>query len=300
MMNKKTAATIFGLMLVITSGAWGDQPRPKASELIEGGITAKKDSDSCALKTTGQKCEKHIREGVDPKILKALDELEKLGKTVKDLQADLSLDKLDTLVDERSVKEGKLYYQKEKKGIRFRISFEKTTDDRGTYADREDYVFADGWLTHRQQRNKREDRHQITRPGQQSKELMQIGESPLPIPIGQKPEHLLKDFEVSLIEANEKADPVKIKTVHLKLVPRKGTKLAMSHTRLEFWLREGDYWPIRSQWENDSGDIFTAEMSKLQKNKKMKKKVFKLAKLPSGYEMKKYPLPKESADESKD
>ncbi len=251
--------------------------------------------------TAEKTCEKNIREGVDPKILEVLDKLEKLGQTIKDLQADLTLEKLETLVDDRSTKEGKLYYQQEKKKIRFRISFEKTRYDGRTRADREDFVFADGWLTHRQARGKREDRYQYTRPGQQSKDLMRIGKSPLPILIGQKTEEVLKKFEVSLIEVNEKTDPAKIKTVHLKLVPRKGTELAMSHTRLEFWLlRERDYLPVRSQWENDSGDIFTADMSKLRKNKKMKKKVFKLPKRPAGYETKEHPLPEEPEDDGKD
>ena len=250
--------------------------------------------------TAEERCEKNIREGVDPKILEVLDKLEKLGQTVKDLQAELSLEKLETLVDDRSTKEGKLYYQQEKKKIRFRISFEKTRYDGRTRADREDFVFADGWLTHRQARGKREDRYQYTRPGQRSKDLMRIGKSPLPILIGQKTEEVLKKFEVTLLEANKKTDPAKIKTAHLKLVPRKGTKLAMSHTRLEFWLREPDYLPVRSQWENDSGDIFTADMSKLRVNKKMNKKVFKLPKLPSGYELKEHPLPEEPEDGGKE
>ena len=247
--------------------------------------------------TAEKTCEKNIREGVDPKILEVLDKLEKLGQTVKDLQAELSLEKLETLVDDRSTKEGKLYYQQEKKKIRFRISFEKKRYDGPWRAEREDFVFADGWLIHRQERGKREDRRQVTRPGQPSKDLMRIGKSPLPILIGQKTEEVLKKFEVSLVEANEKTDPAKIKTVHLKLVPRKGTELAMSHTRLEFWLREADYLPVRSQWENDSGDIFTADMSKLRVNKKMNKKVFKLPKLPAGYETKDHPLPKEEKEE---
>jgi len=247
--------------------------------------------------TAEKRCEKNIREGVEPKILEVLDKLEKLGQTVKDLQAELVLEELETLVDDRITKEGKLYYQQEKKKIRFRISFEKTRYDGPAFADREDFVFADGWLRHRQERGAREDRYQVTRAGQPSKDLMRIGKSPLPILIGQKTEEVLKRFEVSLIKANKKTDPAKIKTVHLKLVPRKGTELAMSHTRLEFWLTQPRCLPVRSQWENDSGDIFTADMSKVQVNKGMKKKVFKLPKLPAGYETKDHPLPKEEKEE---
>ncbi|MCK4850869.1 MAG: hypothetical protein KAT11_05935 [Phycisphaerae bacterium] len=298
-MNSKIVKLVMcALLAVVGLGvpAGGAQTKPKVSGPIECERTVKKDSNSSGAETAEKTCEKNIREGVDPKILEVLDKLEKLGQTVKDLQAELSLEKLETLVDDRSTKEGKLYYQQEKKKIRFRISFEKTRYDGRTRADREDFVFADGWLTHRQARGKREDRYQYTRPGQQSKDLMRIGKSPLPILIGQKAEEVLKKFEVSLIEANEKTDPAKIKTVHLKLLPRKGTELAMSHTRLEFWLEEPRCLPLRSQWENDSGDIFTADMSKLRVNKKMNKKVFKLPKLPAGYETKDHPLPEEEEE----
>ncbi len=302
MVNKQIVELmVFGLVLVIAGAADADQTKPKVPEPIERETGAKKDSDSCKLETTAQTREKNIREGVDPKILEVLDKLEALGQTVKDLQADLSLEKLETLVDDRSTKEGKLYYQKEKKNIRFRISFEKTRYDGRSRADREDFVFSDGWLTHRQERGEREDRYQYTRPGQQNKDLMRIGKSPLPLLIGQKTEQILKNFEVSLIKANKKTDPAKIETVHLKLVPRKGTELSMSHTRLEFWLQEAEYLlPVRSQWENDSGDIFTADMSKLRINKGMKKNVFKLSKRPRGYEMTAHPLPKEPTDGGKD
>ena len=242
---------------------------------------------------TKDTCEKDIRQGVDPEILKVLDKLEELGGTIKDLQAELSLEKLEVLVDDRSTKEGRLYYQRSKDTIRFRISFEKTRWGERTIADKEDFVFADGWMIHRQGRSKREDRYPVARPGQPDTDLMRIGKSPLPIPIGQKTEEVLKKFEVSIIEPDEKTDPAKIKTVHLKLVPRQGTELAMSHTRLEFWLTQPGCLPVRSQWENDSGDIFTAQMSKLRVNKKMKKRVFKLGKVPAKYVVQVHPLPEE-------
>ena len=299
-MGKKiTKLVMCGLWAIVGLGteACMGQMEPGALARTEGERTVGEDSNSDKSEGTTKTCEKNIREGVEPEILKVLDKLAKLGGTVKDLQADLILDKLETVVADRTIKEGRLYYQREKEKIRFRISFDTTRQGKRTRRDREDFVFVDGWLTHRQERGKREDRYQVTRPGQPSTDLMQIGKSPLPIPIGQKTEDVLKKFEVTLLEPNKKTDPAKIKTAHLKLVPRKGTKLAMSHTRLEFWLRELDGLPVRSQWENDSGDIFTADMNKLRVNKKMRKRVFKLPKLPTGYETKDHPLAKKEKEE---
>ncbi len=286
--KKKIVTLVMCGMLTVTAiamAAGGAQRKAEVSEATRGEATAKEDSNSSSSATAGPSCQKNVRDGVDPEILKTLDKLEELGRTIKDLRAELSLEKLETLVDDRRTKEGRLYYQRSKEAIRFRISFEKTRWGKQTIVDKEDFVFADGWMIHRQGRSKREDRYPVTRPGQADTDLMRIGKSPLPIPIGQKTEEVLKKFEVSLIEADEKTDPAKIKTVHLKLVPRQGTELAMSHTRLEFWLTQPECLPVRSQWENDSGDIFTADMSKLRVNKKMKKKVFKLPKLPRDYEM---------------
>ena len=279
-------------MLAVTAVALAADDAEKKAD-APGQPTAKDDSNAICSAATGPKCEKDVRQGVDPKLLSVLDKLETMGETLKDLRAELSLEKWETLVDDRSTKDGRLYYQRNKDAIRFRISFEKTRWGQRTIADKEDFVFADGWMTHREGRSKREDRYPVTRPGQKDTDLMRIGKSPLPIPIGQKTEDILKKFEVSLMDADEKTDPPKIKTVHLKLVPRQGTELAMSHTRLEFWLTQPECLPVRSQWENDSGDIFTAEMTKLRVNKKMKKRVFKLPKRPSGYEVKVHPLPDE-------
>ena len=237
--------------------------------------------------------EKDVREGVPAKVLAALDELEKLGKTIKDLKGKLRLEKLETLVDDITIKEGLIYYQRKKDEIRFRISFEKTIYDRRRFDEPEHFVFSDGWLTHRQERSKREDRYPVTRPDQPSSDLMRIGKSPLPIPIGQKTEEILKNFDVCLIEPNEKIDPPDIETVHLKLVPKKGTELAVSRRRLEFWLREKDKLVVRSQWENDSGDIFTADISDLQVNQKLKDRDFRLGRLPREYELKINPPPEE-------
>ncbi|NIA06198.1 MAG: hypothetical protein GWP14_00925 [Actinobacteria bacterium] len=236
----------------------------------------------------------NIREGVSPKVLETLDELEKLGATIKNLQGKLRLEKLETLVNDKTIKEGLIYYQRNKDNIRFRISFEKTIRDRRRFNEPEHFVFSDGWLVHRQERSKREDRYQVTRPNQPSSDLMRIGKSPLPIPIGQKTEDILKNFDVCLIKPNKEIDPPEAKTVHLKLVPKKGTELAVSRRRLEFWLREKDNLVVRSQWENDSGDIFTADMSDLRVNKKLKDRNFRLPRRPGEYTVEIHPLPEET------
>ena len=233
--------------------------------------------------------EENIREGVSAKVLAVLDGLEKLGETIKNLQGKLRLVKLETLVNDLTTKEGFIYYQRDKDEIRFRITFEQTIYDRRRFEEPEHFVFADGWLIHRQERIKREDHYPVTRPGQPSSDLMRIGKSPLPIPIGQETEEVLKNFEVQLIEPDKETDPAEIETVHLKLMPKEGTELAVSRTRLEFWLRAKDYLVVRSQWENESGDIFTADISDLKINKGIKDRDFRLPKVPRGYEVKKHP-----------
>ena len=230
--------------------------------------------------------EKAVLPATQPtEILKALKQLEGLGETTRDLQAELRLKKLETLVDDETIKEGQLYYEKNKDQIRFRVSFYKTFQDNQPINDPEHFLLSERWLTHRQGRIKREDRYEVIRPGQTSTDLMRIGKSPLPIPIGQETEDVLNNFQVSLIEPNKEIDPPEIETVHLKLVPKKGTELAVSRTRLEFWLREKDNLVVRSQWENDSGDIFTADMSNLRINKGIKDKDFRLPRLPGDYEV---------------
>ncbi len=151
MVNKKIVELMmFGLVLGLAAPAGGAQTKPKPSGPIECEIAAKEHSNSSKPKGTAKTCEKNIREGVEPELLKVLDNLEKLGQTVKDLQAKLILDRLEIVVADRTIKKGKLYYQREKEKIRVRISFETTREGKRTRREREDFVFVDGWLTHRQ------------------------------------------------------------------------------------------------------------------------------------------------------
>ena len=255
--------------------------------------TAEPDSDQ-QLPGGSDSPESDVRKGVAPEILTALDRLEKLGGTLKNLQADLTLEKIETIVSDKTIKEGKLYYQRKKDDIRFRLSFSKTHYVDETVKDPEDFVFADGWLKHRQELVKQEDHYQSLRPGQSSSDLMHIGSSPLPIPIGQKTEEILRNFKVSLIEPDEKSDPAGAETVHLELVPKEGTELDLSYKRLEFWLAEPQGLPIRSRWENDSLDIFTADLKKTRINKGLSSRAFNLPAV--SYKPVLHPLPEEQED----
>ena len=71
-------------------------------------------------------------------------------------------------INDKTIKEGRLYYQRHKEKIRFRITFEETLYDGRRFKEPEHFLFMDGWLTHRQERSKREDRYEVTRPGQPS------------------------------------------------------------------------------------------------------------------------------------
>lgn len=284
---------IFGFLVLLATGVFPAQ--------IDGASPAVSGAESCekicsvSAEVTGQAAEESgepdVRQGVPPEILAALDKLEKLGETLKDLRAELLLEKLDTQVNDTTIKEGLLYYQKDKDQIRLRVSFDKTRYEDHAIKDPEHFVFAEGWLIHRQERAQQEDHYQYLRPGQPSTNLMRIGRSPLPIPIGQKTEEVLENFEVSLIEPDEKTDPIWVKTVHLRLIPREGTEVALSYTRLEFWLAEPMGLPVKSQWENDSADISTAELKQVRVNKGLSKKVFALPKV--SYKPDVHPLPDE-------
>ena len=294
--KKMAKLLIGGLLVLMVVGGVACREANRAMATEENGPEVQDNATQAETNTPAETQKKDLREGVSAKVLAALDGLEKLGETVKDLRGELRLEKLETLVDDKTIKEGQLYYRRDKDKISFRISFEKTIYDGRRFDEPEHFVFADGWLTHRQERIKREDRYEVTRPGQPSSDLMRIGKSPLPIPIGQKTEDILKNFDVCLIEPNEEIDPPKMETVHLKLVPKKGTELAVSRKRLEFWLREKNNLVVRSQWENDSGDIFTAEMNDLRINKGIKDRDFRLSRLPGDYEVVINPLPEEPMD----
>ena len=107
---------------------------------------------------------------------------------------------------------------------RFAVVLEKFIDGSGRADDRPvRYVYADGWLTEADFRERTLVRRQLARPGERYDPL-KPGEGPVPLPIGQRREDVMRRFEALLADSPESASLKRVTEpmVGLRLRPRPG------------------------------------------------------------------------------
>jgi len=166
-----------------------------------------------------------------------LSELEKSGATIETLSGGLAVEKFDALVEETERRFGRVVVDRKDGKRRFAIYFDEFVDGSGR-SDRsvDHWIYADGWLTEQDFRNRSFTKRQIVPPGEQFDPLA-IGEGPIPIPIGQKKAEVLARFEVT-----EGEMPIDIPLIGaiknaaaLRLVPKPGTPMAKDTASIELF-----------------------------------------------------------------
>ncbi|MGC4032626.1 MAG: hypothetical protein QM754_13015 [Tepidisphaeraceae bacterium] len=152
----------------------------------------------------------------------ALDTLYESGENLKTLAADVSLRTVgDESLGDDKTKVGRFVLQKLPDGdSRVRATFTKRISGNKVFAEKKDYLLAGTDLTERDYSLKKQTIRQIRQPGQKLN-LFKLGEGPFPLPIGQKREDVLKEFDVKEL----KNDDPKVLAV-VELTPKKETKLA--------------------------------------------------------------------------
>ena len=161
--------------------------------------------------------------------LQALDEV---GKDLKSFTADVKLLENDLISQDTTSRSGKAIYQKKGDETRMRVSFDKRTQDNVTQEQKIDYLLDKGWLVDRNYARKLEVNRQVLRPGEKIN-LLKLGEGPFPLPIGQKPEEVQKQFDVKRVElaTNELPD-----AVHLQLTPKPGSQFERKFATIDVWV----------------------------------------------------------------
>jgi outer membrane lipoprotein-sorting protein len=94
-------------------------------------------------------------------------------------------------------------------------------------------------------------------------DLFKLGEGPFPLPIGQSPADVHKQFDITKV-APAKDDPAN--TVHLGLVPKAGTELEKKFKSLDFWVDQKTHMPVRVDTADKQQTIRSTELSDLTLN----------------------------------
>ncbi len=198
------------------------------------------------------------------KILVILKALQQRGKTLRNFQAHLVVQVHHLRTDEKDMNIGHIWYQQNNGTTKFDIRFNMLVVD-GAIAKRHadhDIVFDGHWLIDRNGSAKIFRKIEIAPPGKKFNPL-RLGQGPIPIPIGQKPADVEKEFHVRLLK-NKKMPP---HTVGLKLVPR--DKSAFTFVEVDFWINTHDWLPVKIIRTDPDGTPTTALLSKIVLNKPM-------------------------------
>jgi hypothetical protein len=196
-----------------------------------------------------------------------LDALDARGQNLREFSAKVSLSSGDPLVEGVSTRVGQIYFQQ--KGPddgRLRLVFDKRVGAGGTRADKTEYLLDKGWLIDRDYHKHTETNRQVVPPGGKMN-LLKLGEGPFPLPIGQKKEEVKKQFDVTLIPPGKEDGSGLENSVHLKLVPKEGTRFFRRFGSINVWVDRRSNFPIRIDTvAPDDSDKHTTRLEDLKLN----------------------------------
>lgn len=187
--------------------------------------------------------------------------LHRRGLDLTDFDADVKLADSDAATGSTTTRAGRVLYHKLAEGeARLRVTFEtRQEDDARPRNERLEYLLDGPWLTDRNYARKIEVRRQVLRPGEKIN-LLRLGEGPFPLPIGQHPDDVKRQFTVSLLE------PMDDKP-RLRLVPVAGTRLARKFSQIDVVVDPATRFPSYIETLDANGaTVRSTELSNLRVN----------------------------------
>ena len=173
-----------------------------------------------------------------------LQQLDQIGHNLHEFSAKLKLTETDNALGDVKVRSGNVYFQRKPDGsARIHVVFDLRIDEerKRAYRERVEYLLDGPWLIDRNYVTSNEVKRQVLKPGQKM-DLFKLGEGPFPLPIGQDPKEVHKEFDVKSV-APAKTDPPH--TAHLQLVPHPGTSLARKFESIDVWVDQKTHMPVR-------------------------------------------------------
>jgi hypothetical protein len=179
--------------------------------------------------------------GLSPELDGILTRLEKKGDEIHDLQCKLQYRIDDKINLDELTKYGAIRFKRAQPHDMFLIHFDRLVQDEQTTKMKEWYLFKNRWFWEAKERSKTIIKREIVAEGEKV-DLFDVETAPFPVPFGQKKDHILKTFAVTLAPP-AKGDPEN--TAHLVCVPKPDTGLAKDFDRLEFYVSRETHLPVR-------------------------------------------------------
>ena len=209
---------------------------------------------------------------VSREAVEVLQMLEQRGETLRDFSGGLRYTAYKVRSAEEEVRTGVVKYLKEDGVTKFAILLD-TFIPEGAPPKKidQEIVFEGRWLITRIGGDKRIFRKEELAPPGEKANPLKLGEGPLPLPIGQKTEDIVRDFKVEVVPANVKLDPKTggQPTVHLRLVPRDlkpRNNKPFGFVQADLWVDRQRELPLRVAREKPDGNVDTIDILQPQIN----------------------------------
>lgn len=191
------------------------------------------------------------------------------------------------LLDSRTLRNGMLYFKKEKNRSNLRIRFDDIKeDDFNPKKEREEILFDGVWLTHIQYKLEQVDRYQQA-PEDKPIGVFELINDSFPMIGFSGSDQIQNEFDIKLDKAEEPNSlPCLILTV------QKESKYKENYNKILFWVDKDTSFPRKVIAYTPQGDESHVEFDYLNVNKKLENTVFKLE-TPKHFRENREPLKKE-------
>ena len=202
-----------------------------------------------------------------------LSALEKAGDNIRSLRANVIYDRVDAVSENRERRTGQIVLTQDSQQLKSRtlaIMFDQFIDASGHASPQtQRFVFHGGWLFEFDDARHQLIARELVPPGEQLDPL-RIGEGPVPIPIGQKKDEVLRRFEVQLAPLPEQ--PLLKRLVNIQglvMRPKLNAGVDPELAEIDVWYDLGTLMPVAVAATTKGGDQKILLLTKLELNKEL-------------------------------
>jgi hypothetical protein len=195
------------------------------------------------------------------------------GKDLQTLAADVRLSTQDaSLGDDPDTRIGTLVFNRLPEGdTRVRATFTRRERGKRVEEARKEYLIDGTKLVERDYAAKKQTTRIIGKPGEKL-DLFKLGQGPFPLPIGQPPEEVKKEFEVKTGKAETPTPGLN----YIELIPRKDRPIADKFSSVLVGV-DKDGWPVEVETlDKNATNLTRVELTNIRTNQAVNDKAFSL------------------------
>lgn len=204
-----------------------------------------------------------------------LEALETADAGLERLVANIRYTKAFAIQGDTQTRAGRLVFinaapESEVQARKFAIRFDSLIT--GTRVDEQvqEYVFDGEWLAERYPDEHQFIRRQVVPPGERWDPL-RIGEGPFPVPLGQKREDILREYDAELLPSEDGLESATLRAFaaacwQLRLTPRAELAEDAELAEIRLWYQKSDLLPRLARTVNSADDVSVVQLTEVRTN----------------------------------